>query len=110
MLPWIVEHQLLVTAVLVGCAPLAVLAVLATARREARTGRHSRGIRRGTPVEIRRHRPAGPQTWADTRSVRPPHPSTSHVLDETSADSVRQRAALRYEPTVDIRALIGATA
>jgi hypothetical protein len=110
MLLLIVEHQLLITAVLVGCAPLAVLAVLATARREARTGRHSHGVRRGTPAEIRRHRPTGPQTRAGTRSVRPPHPSTSHVLDETSADSISHRAGLRYEPTVDIRALIGATA
>jgi hypothetical protein len=98
---WIVDHQLAVTIVLVGLAPLAVLAVLATASRwEPSTGRHARGVHRGTAAEVRRHRAGGRTlTRPGEASVRLDRTATTHVLDLTSATSVRNRAALRYEET-----------
>lgn len=81
----------------------AALIVAASDRADRRAGRHSRGVYRGTPAEIRRHRARGRAlTWTRTVSVRPDRTSTTHVLDLTSEDSVRHRAALRYEDTGEI--------
>lgn len=99
MLQFIAEHQLLVRVL---CAPLALLfAMIVTAsavRPASHPGRHERGVHRGTPAEIVRHRLGGwERTWPDTRSLRLCAPLTTHALDghtgEISLTSLEQLMA-----------------
>lgn len=111
---WIAEHPTQTGAVLIMFAAVCVglaLAIAASDRAERRTGHHSRGVRWGTPAEIRRHRTGGrAHTWPGTISARPDRTATTHVLDLSSPASVRHRAALRYEetgPLVDLDTILG---
>lgn len=92
-------------------AALLALVLRAATRREARTGRHGRrrGVRVGTPTEIRRHRRGcRERAWAGTRTVCARPTSTSHVLDEGSVYRVSNLIESTGEITMaDLEALLG---
>lgn len=109
---FITTHSMAVAFLVAAVSGAAFLSLLAWAtRREPRTGRHDhrRGVRVGTPTEIRRHRrDARRRTWTGTRSVCARRPSNTHVLDETARQ--RCRTANRMEETgevVDLHTLLG---
>lgn len=113
MLQFLLNHAL---AVRLLSAPLGALLALSIAARalrppQARHGRR-RGVHRGLPTEIRRHRRSGQDhTWANTKSLRRVAPPTEHTLDDT-AERRRYAAANRYEHTdeitqADLEALLG---
>lgn len=85
MLQIIAEHQLLIRVL---CAPLALLFALVAAagalRPPGKRGHHERGVRRGAPAEIVRHRLGGRErTWAGTCSCRVVAVVAGHALDDT---------------------------
>lgn len=111
MLRLIADHQISARFMFALAALLlAAFCAVAVLGREEHSGRHDRGVHRGTAAEIRRHRRRGRSlTWTGTISVRPDRTATTHVLDLTSPGSVRHRAALRYEETgeISLDALMG---
>lgn len=79
---WLQHHEMYfrAAAVVFGIAFVGLLATISI-RPDGKPGRHSRGIRFGTPAEIRRHRAGRARTWAGTRSVCRRPAATPHLLD-----------------------------
>lgn len=94
-----------------------VVAVVVAYLLRAKPSRHGRrrGVRRGLPTEIRRHRrTTRDHTWACTRSMRVVPAATQHALDalDTTAERRRYVVANLIERTeeitrTDIEAIFG---